>query len=233
MAEVGALILASGSARRRDLLRAAGVPFAQVTADVDESLCRAEQPQQAVQRLAAEKATAISASHPEAVVIGADTLVALGDQILGKPDSLEHATEMLQLLSGKTHAVYTGVHIACANRNRATTWYAFTEVTFNTLTDTTIENYFAVCDPLDKAGSYGIQTGGDLLVSRTNGLLSTVIGFPIEQILPRLRSFYNDCGFVHGDRLSWWYELPHKEVQPGQIEITTYDQAIAALGDAQ
>lgn len=183
------LILASQSARRLDLLQAAGFAPRVVPADIDEQQIAGETPVDMVLRLAREKARAVAASHPDAVVVGSDTVVCLGEQVLGKPRDKEDARRMLRMLSGQCHQVHTGVHICGLAEGVARDIHACTEVCFRELSDAQIDAYFAHCNPLDKAGAYGIQLRGDLIVSHIDGLTSTVIGLPIEAVAPVLHAF--------------------------------------------
>jgi septum formation protein len=145
-----------------------------------------EPPQATVLRLARSKAEAVAGNHPDAIVLGADTLVTLDDCVLGKPHSLTHARAMLRRLAGRTHAVLTGVCLRrlCPAVDMA--WVCRTEVRFHELTDSTIARYCRLVDPLDKAGGYAIQERGDMLVAQTTGLVSNVIGLPVEEVLARL-----------------------------------------------
>ena len=168
-------ILASGSPRRADILRMLGYRFTQRPAHADESLPPRTLPADAVRLLAQRKA----ASLPDAdvPVLGADTVVALGDEILGKPRDEDDARRMLRLLSGRTHAVYTGVCL-CAAPGRTETLVRRTDVTFFSLPDALIDRYIASGEPLDKAGGYGIQGKGSVLVERIAGDYFTVVGLP-------------------------------------------------------
>jgi septum formation protein len=181
------LVLASQSARRLDLLRGAGFSPRVAPADIDEEAVPGETPVELVTRLAREKAEAVAARFPDAVVLGADTVVCLGKEVLGKPADMDEAYAMLRMLSGKQHQVHTGVHIC--GRGLEEDIHACTKVWFHRLSEAEIDNYFSHCDPLDKAGAYGIQLRGDLIVSRIEGLESTVIGLPVEavaQVLSRV-----------------------------------------------
>jgi septum formation protein len=181
------LILASQSARRLDLLRAAGFEPRVVPADIDEQAIAGETPMELVLRLAREKAEAVAVSQPDAVVLGSDTVVCLGETVFGKPKDMDDARRMLRMLSGQCHQVHTGVHICCLEQSVARDVHACTDVYFCELSDAEIDVYFGHCDPLDKAGSYGIQVRGDLIVSHIDGLESAVIGLPVETVAPVLR----------------------------------------------
>jgi septum formation protein len=186
------LILASASPRRRDLLREAGVSFVCHPAHVVEDTLPDEAPADTVRRLARAKAAAIAARFPDRLVLGADTLVVLGQTVLGKPESSADAARMLRLLSGHTHEVMTGVSLMQLRPACDITWMARTAVRFRNLTDETIQRYLARVHALDKAGAYAIQEHGELIVDSITGLLSNVIGLPIEEVVARLRELRTD-----------------------------------------
>ncbi len=171
------LILASQSPRRRELLQLAGFAFTAEAADADETLPDDVPLAEAVQTLAQRKAQAVFTRHPDCCVLGADTLVALEDTVLGKPADTQDAARMLRLLSGNTHTVYTGVCILSAGREIR--FAEQTQVTFFSLTEREIAAYTASDEPLDKAGAYGIQGKGCTLVQGIRGDYYTVMGLPI------------------------------------------------------
>ena len=185
MANETRIVLASGSPRRRELLQSAGIPFEVMTADVEEARIEGEPPEQMVQRLATLKAKAVAARCPDRVVLGADTVVVLNSTVLGKPRGLEDARRMLAALSSRTHRVLTGVALLSPNEP-PDVWCCRTAVTFKTLSMADIENYLSLVDVLDKAGSYAIQSHGELLVEAIDGLLSNVIGLPVEDVKEHL-----------------------------------------------
>lgn len=152
------IILASGSPRRKELLELAGVPFEIIVSEVEETIGAYSSPSDIVMSLALQKASAVAENNSEHIVLGADTIVTYESRILGKPSNEAEAKEMLQLLSGKTHEVYTGVAIIA--KDKTVTFYERTEVTFWELTEEEIDAYVASKEPLDKAGSYGIQGKG-------------------------------------------------------------------------
>ncbi len=181
------LILASKSPRRQLLLRQAGVAFEVRPSRAPEAPWDgAEPPADYVRRLALAKATEVSLAalprHPQAVVLGADTVVALGNRIFGKPKDLAEAKAMLSALSGRCHAVYTGVALV-RDGVPLRSWTAATQVWFKPLTAAAIDLYCGLAQPLDKAGAYGIQEHGELIVEKIDGLLSNVIGLPVEEVL--------------------------------------------------
>jgi septum formation protein len=185
------LILASGSPRRAELLRAAGIPFEVKAADVDETIRPGENAESYVERVAATKAHAISDVERSRPVVGADTVVVVEGRILGKPTEAAAAARMLELLSGKTHAVLTGVCLvgpldgpdrdrAGARGGRTTvTRVASTTVEFAQLTQQEINWYVASGEPLDKAGAYAIQGLASRFITRIDGSYSNVVGLPL------------------------------------------------------
>jgi septum formation protein len=180
------LILASGSPRRRRFLENLGLEFKTAAADVDESHRAGELPGEFVCRLAEAKASAVTATAPESWVIGADTVVVLGGEILGKPADPEQALIMLKRLQGRTHEVWTGVSVL-RGRDRITRTFAVrTEVTFAEASESVLAAYVATGEPLDKAGAYGIQDLGVFLVSSLNGSYSNVVGLPLPELLGQL-----------------------------------------------
>lgn len=181
------LYLASSSPRRQELLALAGISYTVAPSDVDEHFADGTPPEEAVCLLARRKAEACFARHPGAVVLGADTVVALEGQILGKPKTPEHAADMLRMLSGKTHEVFTGFCI-CTD-DRCDVAVERTEVTFYPLSEGEIQSYVATGEPMDKAGAYGIQGRGALLVKGIDGDYYNVMGLPIARVARILRTF--------------------------------------------
>ncbi|MGI1657693.1 MAG: Maf family protein [Desulfitobacterium sp.] len=185
------LVLASASPRRGMLLKEGGFSFTRVAADVSEELSQGISPDSAVKQLALRKAQAglknwlnIGGSR-EDVVLGADTIVALGGRILGKPKDEKEAEEMLTALSGREHEVYTGVALI-NGAGRQEHGAVRTAVFFRSLTHQEILEYIDSGEPMDKAGAYGIQGLGALLVDYYRGSLSNVIGLPMEYVKARL-----------------------------------------------
>ncbi len=181
------VVLASGSPRRRDLLRAHGIAFTLAPPDIDESRRAGEAPDEYVCRLARAKAQTAAPEHPVQIVLGADTVVALGTQLFGKPRDLADAQRMLAALSGKTHHVLTGVCLCRRAPVLEEIWLARTEVTFRDLSPDDILAYCRLVDPCDKAGAYAIQEHGDMLVESVTGLRSNVVGLPVEEVVRKLR----------------------------------------------
>lgn len=175
------IVLASASPRRKALLDAAGCGVVVVPADIDETPRPGEHPRQLVERLALEKARVVAGAHGDAVVVAADTTVALGDTILNKPVDDDDARRMLRLLAGRKHEVFTGW---CVRRgHRVTSGTVETAVTFRALSDDDIRAYLTTGEHRDKAGAYGIQGAAAVLVSTVNGSLTNVIGLPVDEVL--------------------------------------------------
>lgn len=181
------IILASASPRRKELLSLAGVDFTVKTAPTDENLENDVLPEDAVKILAKRKATAVWAQNFESTIIGADTVVAIDGKILGKPKTFDEAYSMLSLLSGRTHCVYTGVCII--GKDKEICFSEKTEVEFFDLTKVEIEAYIQTGDCYDKAGAYGIQSNGCVLVKKINGDYFNVVGLPIAKTYRQLQSF--------------------------------------------
>lgn len=177
------LILASASPRRRELLAQAGFCFEVVPADVPELLKPGEDPIRFVTRLAREKAEAVAASRPitpDTIVLGADTIVVVDEEVLGKPQDAADAARMLRRLSGQTHQVITGVCLAKGRERQRAAEVTF--VRFSTLSDAEIDAYVATGEPLDKAGAYAIQGRAGRWVPRIHGCYFNVVGLPLALI---------------------------------------------------
>lgn len=176
------LILASGSPRRRELLEKAGLDFEVIPSPAEEIHDASLGMAGLCEENARLKAAAVAVHHPEAVVIGADTLVFLAGEPLGKPRDMVEAAGMLRRLSGKAHQVCTGVCIAGPG-DASRKLHAVTEVVFRELDEETITTYLAKTSPLDKAGAYGIQDHGEMIVEMIAGAFDNVMGFPVAQVL--------------------------------------------------
>jgi len=179
------VILASRSPRRRELLERAALEFEIQVGDIDETPRAGESPVALASRLARAKAEVVARSREsKALVLGADTIVVLGDLILGKPTDPEDAVRMLRLLSGKCHEVITAFAITLApEAEQWSTRTVHTRVYFRELTEAVISRYVATGEPLDKAGGYGIQGLGVQLVASTDGSYSNVVGLPLVEVL--------------------------------------------------
>lgn len=175
-------VLGSGSPRRKELLGHLGLEFEIVSPEIDESMRPGEDPLAYVARLSVEKADAVAGVvGPDAVIVAADTTVAVEGQILAKPEDAHDARRMLRLLSGRVHEVHTGVAVRSGGRVEAAV--ATTEVRFVSLTDAQIDGYLATGEPFDKAGAYALQGAGGRFVERVDGSVSNVIGLPLTLLV--------------------------------------------------
>jgi septum formation protein len=192
------LILASASPRRAEILRNAGFVFEVFPTEVDETLLPCETAEDFVQRLAASKARVVAEKlmgGGQAVVIGADTVVVVDGQTLGKPTSAEHARRMLSLLSGRTHEVLTGLSILSVPEGPEGHHVESTQVTFLRLAEEDIDEYIATREPFDKAGAYAVQGMGGRFVSRIEGCYFNVMGLPLSRLWTLLRTVgWKDSG---------------------------------------
>ena len=187
------IILASQSPRRKELLERMGIrDFETISPNVDESAFRGLPPEELVRRLSAEKAAAVAGRAGEdAIVIAADTVVALEGAVLGKPADELDAFKMLSALSGVRHQVYTGVTV-CRGGEKQTA-HEVTDVTFRELSEREIEDYISTGEPMDKAGAYGIQGYGALLIQGISGDYYNVMGLPVCRLSGMLARFGVDC----------------------------------------
>jgi septum formation protein len=188
------IVLASASPRRQELLRNAGISFTVQPADINETPLTGESPVHCAERLAREKALAVSQTNPDQWVLGADTIVVVDDAILGKPCDAEDAARMLRLLSGRTHAVITGVCVvepaASGQSPVASTINTSSEttlVTFCEVSEDKIREYVATGEPMDKAGAYAIQGIASRWIPRIEGDYSNVVGLPMALVYRMLR----------------------------------------------
>ena len=183
------LVLASGSPRRRQLLEEAGYEFEVVVPPVEEishdwftirelTICNATR-----------KALCVAKTSPSSVVLGADTLVSIDGQVLGKPADLKEATQILRRLSGRSHTVWTAVCLCHSASGKSRTFCVSSEVEFRDLTDRAIQDYFKKVNPLDKAGAYAAQGHGKEIIRRIEGSYSNVVGLPMETTTHWLRAF--------------------------------------------
>ncbi len=183
------VVLASESPRRRELMNITGIPFYTQAAKIDETFNTNLSIEEGVMDLALRKAMKVSETRPNELVIGADTIVVIDNEILGKPKDVEDAYRMLRLLSNKTHRVITGV--AIVNQDVKKTFYEVTEVKFANLSEETIEWYIKSREYYDKAGGYAIQGKGMILVERINGDYFNVVGMPMHHLVEELKAFIN------------------------------------------
>ena len=182
-------ILASASPRRKELLSLAGLEYEVVVSECEEILPEKILPHEAVMLLAKQKAEDVFCRNSDCMVIAADTVVALEDKILGKPKDAEDAFNMLSALSGRQHTVYTGVCIM--TKAKTDCFFVGTDVEFYSLTEKEIREYIATKEPMDKAGAYGIQGKGFVLVKGIHGDYFNVVGLPLAETVRHIASF--DC----------------------------------------
>lgn len=188
------ILLASASPRRRELLEQIGLPFEVVVSHVEEIITETE-PGKVVEQLSAQKAEAVAESlgePEETLVIGADTVVAAENTILGKPKDAAHAVEMLRLLAGRTHSVYTGVTLILRGASGETarkTFHERTDVSFYPMEETEIRQYVGTGDCMDKAGAYGIQGFCARYISGINGDYNNVVGLPVGRLYQEIKEW--------------------------------------------
>jgi septum formation protein len=188
------IVLASASPRRQELLRNAGIPFTVQPADINETPLAGESARDCAERLAREKALVVFQKRQRDYVLGADTIVVVDDVILGKPRDAEDAARMLRLLSGRTHAVITGVCVVgpvasgqLPVASKTKTASETTVVTMCDLSDDEIREYIATSEPMDKAGAYAIQGIASRWITRIEGDYSNVVGLPVARVYAMLR----------------------------------------------
>ena len=174
------IVLASGSPRRSEILNSVGWKFTKDVPDIDESERDGESPEAYVQRLAEEKADAVAHKYPDSIVLAADTTVVVEGEILGKPTDLDHAKEMLRMLSGRWHDVLTGV--AVRQNGETTVGLERTGVKFVEMNEAEIEFLARMGDPLDKAGAYAVQAQAALFIDSIKGDYWNVVGLPVKLV---------------------------------------------------
>ena len=183
------LILASASPRRAELLRQLALEFEVVPSDATETFDDQLSPLELCQLNAHRKARAVAKKIPDALVLGADTLVFLEREIFGKPHNLDEAKQMLAKLQGRTHQVVTGVSLIHLRGHRERIFAVSTDVTFRPLSAEQISGYLSKISPLDKAGAYAIQEHGDKIVEQISGSFSNVVGLPLEKLSGELNAW--------------------------------------------
>lgn len=184
------IILASASPRRRNLLRQIGLSFTVDESNVPEDTSGYPSPRDIVLGLSRKKAVEVASRHDDALIIGADTIVVLDGDVLGKPADAGDAARMLRSLSGRTHEVYTGFCILERPGDRSAGDFERTLVTFRALGDDEIDRYVRSGSPMDKAGAYGIQDDvGAIFVERIEGCFYNVVGFPLTRFYMRFKDF--------------------------------------------
>ena len=182
------VLLASASPRRSSILREAGISFGVVVAEVMEAPVASMPPSALVLHNAGLKAKHVAAGYPDSIVLGADTIVALRGMVFGKPATHAEARAMLGTLSGETHEVLTGVHLALPGNPDALSFVERTRVRFHPIDDAGIDRYLLRVNPLDKAGAYALQEDGGELVAEISGCPLNVIGLPLPRILEKART---------------------------------------------
>ena len=183
------LILASASPRRAELLQQLGLEFQIIPSQAQEVQSDQLTAGEVARINAFRKALTVSKKYPDAITLGVDTVVTLGNKIFGKPASVAEAEEMLLTMSGKLHQVVTGVCVLHLRARRQRVFVEQTDVTFRPMTLGQIRHYHAQVNPLDKAGGYGIQEKGDVLVESVSGSFTNVIGLPLERLETELAAF--------------------------------------------
>ena len=177
------LLLASASPRRAEILRAVNWPFDALATNIDETLSPGENAEAAVQRLALEKAEAAAKQHPSLLVLGADTMVVVDSEILGKPQDESDARRMLRLLSGKWHDVLTGVALVRSEGNGCrVVAHERTRVRFSVMSDAEIDWYVKSGEPVDKAGAYAVQGRAALFIEEIRGDYWNIVGLPVRLV---------------------------------------------------
>lgn len=184
------IILASSSPRRKELLEQVGLKFEIFSPDIDESVCIGESADHYVQRLAQQKAQAILAQFPDAIVIAADTSLVLDHKIIGKPESKQHAFEIWTALSDRQHDVLSGVCLLSSqcDPNTIQSMVVRTKVYFQKLSQLDMEQYWATGEPIGKAGAYAIQGYAAQFIPRIEGSYSNVVGLPLYETLQLLKN---------------------------------------------
>lgn len=184
---INKLILASGSPRRKDLLSTLHIPFEVIVSDIDEYIDYNNDLASEIEKLSFQKAKAVFDDHQDSIVIGSDTIVILGDKVLGKPKDYDEARAMLKSLQNNTHKVLTAVTIM--SKDNIETFHEIVEVTFNEMSIEEIEEYIKTNEPLDKAGSYAIQGDAAKYIKCINGDYNSVIGLPLSEVYKRLKKY--------------------------------------------
>lgn len=187
------LILASSSPRRKEILEKTGYDFEVINPNIDENLKIKLPPIDLVMKLALLKANDVFSKEPDAVVIGADTIVCIDGKNVGKPETVDQARSLLRQLSGRLHRVYTGV--AIISKDRQETFFVQAKVNFMKIDEDLINRYIDTKEPFDKAGGYAIQGKGRILVDSIDGDYYGVVGLPISQLAKRLERDYGITAF--------------------------------------
>ncbi|MBQ6334218.1 MAG: septum formation protein Maf [Erysipelotrichaceae bacterium] len=182
------VILASKSPRRKELLELLKIPFEIIVSDIDEHIDYDNDLVKEIEKLSYQKAQAVYKDHNDALVIGSDTIVKIGNDILGKPKSYDEAEKMLRELSDNTHEVVTAVTIFYQDQTE--TFSSVAKVTFYPLSDEEIKEYIATNEPMDKAGAYAIQGDAAKFIRSIEGDFYTIVGLPIAELYHRLQKYF-------------------------------------------
>lgn len=183
------IILASQSPRRKQLLEQVGLQFEVEASQVEESFLDSDSPEETVCRLSRVKAEDVASRNPNSVIIGADTVAIFEDQIIGKPKGTKSARELLTKMSGKTHEIVTGFTVIDSDTGKSVTESVISRVRFRDLGEDEIDRYVESGEPLDKAGAYGIQEKGAVLVDHIDGDYSNIVGLPLTALSETLKQF--------------------------------------------
>ena len=181
------IILASKSPRRKELMELLKIPFEIIVSDIDEQIDYSNDLVKEIEKLSYQKASAVYKDNKDALVIGSDTIVKIGNDVLGKPHSLDEARKMLKKLSNNTHEVVTAVTIIY--KDEIDTFSSVAEVTFYPLSDEEIEEYIHTNEPMDKAGSYAIQGDGAKFIKSINGDYYSIVGLPIAKVYHKIKKY--------------------------------------------
>ena len=193
------IILASASPRRKEILENTNIKFDIISSSIEELVLDGESPCQMVMRLAFEKGIDIASKYKSNLVISADTIVVLDDNVLGKPKDEEEARQMISNLSGRTHQVITGISLINLEKNKKIIDYVISNVKFKKLSKDDINDYIKTKESLDKAGAYGIQGYGAILVEEIQGDYFNIVGLPISKLSDLLKIHFNINLFTEGD----------------------------------
>ncbi|MGM9531163.1 Maf family protein [Intestinibacter sp.] len=191
------IILASASPRRKEILQNTKLKFEVQKSEIEEEVFEEESPESMVVRLAYEKAFDVAQKNRDKLVIGADTIVVLGNEVLGKPKDEKEAFDMIQKLSNKTHRVITGISLINLKKGIVINDYQVSYVTFKDLSEDSIKDYINTKESLDKAGGYGIQGYGALLVEGIQGDYFNIVGLPISKLSDLLKDHF-DINLFYG-----------------------------------
>lgn len=193
------IILASASPRRKEILENTKLKFDIIKSDIDEIILEKESPIQAVMRLAFEKSMDIASKNEDDLIIAADTVVVLDENILGKPKDKDEAYNMIRSLSGRTHEVITGISLVNLGLSKKIIDYVVSTVKFKELSNEDIKDYIHTNESLDKAGAYGIQGYGAMLVEKIEGDYFNIVGLPISKLSDLLKKHFSINLFYGGD----------------------------------